>query len=79
MPEIDLLVLNTEGTGMDTPALVLRVRKLQPDLPVLHVGRHRIAGMPADVVNLPETFSAEQLLTTVHDLVGDSQEAAPAR
>jgi hypothetical protein len=35
---IGLLVLNTEGTGMDTPALVRSIRKTSPGLPVLHIG-----------------------------------------
>jgi hypothetical protein len=70
MPEIDLLVLNTEGTGVDTPALVRNMRKVHRGLPVLHIGQKQIAGMPADVANLPETLSVDQLLRTVRRLVG---------
>ena len=33
LPGIELLVLNTEGTGMDTPALVRSIRKTNPGLP----------------------------------------------
>jgi response regulator RpfG family c-di-GMP phosphodiesterase len=65
MPNIDLLVLNTEGTGVDTPGLVRRIRERSPDLPVLHIGKAPISGMPADVVNLGESFTADLLLTTV--------------
>ena len=69
MPEIDLLVLNTEGTGMDTPALVHAVRKVHPGLPVLHIGKAPIPGMPRDVLDLSDSFSADQLLTAVRTLV----------
>ena len=69
MPEIDLLILNTEGTGVDTPALVREVRQTRPGLPVLHIGTHPLPGMAADIPNLPETFTAEELLTTVGDLM----------
>jgi response regulator RpfG family c-di-GMP phosphodiesterase len=69
MPDIDLLVLNTEGTGMNTPGLVQAVRRVHPGLPVLHIGKAPIPGMPQDVVNLPESFSADQLLTAVRSLL----------
>ena len=69
MPEIDLLVLNTEGTGLDTPRLVDSVRRCHPGLPVLHIGKAPIPGMPDDVVNLPESFGPEQLLAAVRSLV----------
>ncbi len=69
LPEIDLLVLNTEGTGTDTPRLVQAVRRVHPGLPVLHIGKAPIPGLPDDVLNLPETFDAEELLTAVEALV----------
>ena len=73
MPEIDLLVLNTEGTGVDTPRLVENVRRSHPGLPVLHIGRNPLPRMPSDVKNLPETFSVDQLLTTVRGLITDAK------
>ena len=66
---IGLLVLNTEGTGMDTPALVRSIRKASPGLPVLHIGAAPVPRMPSDVVHLAESFTAEQLLETVGALV----------
>jgi CheY-like chemotaxis protein len=66
---IGLLVLNTEGTGMDTPALVRAIRKTNHGLSVLHIGRARIPGMPSDVVHLAESFTADQLLETVRGLM----------
>jgi hypothetical protein len=66
---IGLLVLNTEGTGVDTPALVRSVRKTHPGLPVLHIGTSPIPGMPSDVIHLAESFTADQLLAAVGDLV----------
>jgi response regulator RpfG family c-di-GMP phosphodiesterase len=65
LQDIGLLVLNTEGTGVDTPALVRSVRQVHPGLPVLHIGRAAIPGMPSDVMHLAESFTADQLLATV--------------
>ncbi len=67
--EIGLLVLNTEGTGVDTPALVRSIRKTSPGLSVLHIGTAPVPGMPSDVVLVSESFTAEQLLETVRALV----------
>ena len=69
MPEIDLLILNTEGTGTDTAALVRDVRDIHPGLPVLHIGRVPLADMPADVPHLPESFTPGRLLTAVDELI----------
>jgi response regulator RpfG family c-di-GMP phosphodiesterase len=66
---IGLLIINTEGTGMDTPALVRSIRKLHRDLPVLHIGRSPLPGMPSDVLHLAESFTADQLLAAVSGLV----------
>jgi hypothetical protein len=73
MPDISLLVLNTYGTGVDTPTLVREVRERAPDLPVLHIGKAPIPGMPADVVHLVESFTPDQLLTVVRDLTRPAQ------
>ncbi|HEX3234126.1 MAG TPA: hypothetical protein VHR41_07995 [Gemmatimonadales bacterium] len=70
---IGLLVLNTEGTGVDTPALVRSIRKTHPGLPVLHIGTAPIPGMPSNVQHLPESFTAAQLLQTVSGLVPGPQ------
>ena len=71
MPGINLLVINTEGTGIDTPGLVQDVRRAHPGLPVLHIGHEPIPGMPADVKNLPDSFGVNELLTSVRALVGE--------
>jgi len=73
MPDIDLLVLNTEGTGLDTPQLVEGVRRVHPGLPVLHIGARPIPGMPADVEDLLDTFGVNELLDKVRSLVGERQ------
>jgi hypothetical protein len=65
LPSIELLVLNTFGTGTDTPSLIRTVRALHPGLPVLHIGKSVPSGLPADVPTLPESFTAEELLRTV--------------
>jgi DNA-binding response OmpR family regulator len=73
LPDIGLLILNTEGTGMDMPTLVRSIRGRLPSLPVLHIGSSHPAGMPADVQTLPESFNSDQLLTAVRALVPDWQ------
>ena len=69
LPGIRLLVLNTEGSGTNTPALVRGCRDAIPGLPVLHIGKSAIPGMPADVRNLSDAFNAEQLLAEVRGLL----------
>jgi CheY-like chemotaxis protein len=76
MPNISLLVLNTYGTGVDTPTLVRQVRKNTPGLPALHIGKAPVPGMPSDVVNLYESFTSDQLLSTVRQLMAGSAEVA---
>ena len=65
LPSIELLVLNTFGTGTDTPSLIRTVRASHPGLPVLHIGKSVPVGLPADVPTLPESFTAEELLAAV--------------
>jgi len=69
LPDIGLLVLNTTGTGTDSPSLVRDIRKKQPDLPVLHIGASALEGMPADVPTIAESFTADQLLLAVEALM----------
>jgi hypothetical protein len=69
LPNIELLILNTTGTGTDTPSLVHDIRGRLPNLAVLHIGTEALEGMPADVPTLAETFSAEQLLMSVDALL----------
>jgi DNA-binding NtrC family response regulator len=69
LPDIGLLILNTTGTGTDTPSLVRDIRLQHPGLPVLHIGNSTLPGMPADVPTLAETFTAEQILAAVGRLM----------
>jgi CheY-like chemotaxis protein len=69
LPRIELLILNTTGTGTDTPTLVREIRQEYPDLPVLHIGKGIPEGMPANVPTLAETFTADQLLMAVDALL----------
>lgn len=69
LEDIELLILNTTGTGMDTPTLVRSIRQDIPGLPVLHIGSSPTPGMPDDVPTLDESFTAAQLLATVEALV----------
>lgn len=69
LPDIGLLVLNTTGTGTDTPTLVRDIRENHPDLPVLHIGSSALDGMPTNVPTLAESFTADQLLLAVELLM----------
>jgi DNA-binding NtrC family response regulator len=69
LPDIDMLVLNTTGTGVDSATLVRDIRVQHPHMPVLHIGNAELDGMPEDVPTLTERFTAPQLLTTVAELM----------
>jgi hypothetical protein len=69
LPNIELLILNTTGSGADTPTLVREIRETHPSLPVLHIGNSTLVGLPTDVPTLAESFTADQLLMTVDALV----------
>jgi DNA-binding response OmpR family regulator len=38
MEDIDLLVLDTFGTGIDVGELIQVIRRRRPNMPVLHIG-----------------------------------------
>jgi hypothetical protein len=69
LPEIELLVLNTYGTGIDVGELCRNVRDSKHGLPILHIGSTVPEGLPADVPTLSENFTADGLLMTVGALV----------
>ena len=69
LPDIDMLILNTTGTGVDSATLVRDIRVQHPALPVLHIGNAALDGMPDDVPTLAETFTPARLLGTVEGLL----------
>jgi len=69
LPNIGLLILNTAGTGSDTPTLVREIREHQINLPVLHIGTSPLDGLPSNVPTLAESFTADELLTMVDSLL----------
>jgi DNA-binding response OmpR family regulator len=69
LPNIDLLILNTAGTGTDSPTLVREIRETHPHLSALHIGPTSLEGMPANVPTLDESFTADQLLAAVRKLL----------
>jgi CheY-like chemotaxis protein len=69
LPDIDLLVLNTYGTGIDVGELCRTVRTTKHALPILHIGSSTPAGLPADVPTLAEDFNADGLLSAVGALI----------
>ena len=70
LPDIELLILNTYGTGLDVGELCENVRTHKPGLPILHIGSTIPENFPSDVPTLAEDFTAESLLLTVRALVG---------
>jgi DNA-binding response OmpR family regulator len=76
LPRISLLILNTTGTGTDTPTLVRTIREDHPKLHVLHIGRAALLGMPTDVPTLAESFSPGELLTAVEALMSPPDKAS---
>jgi DNA-binding response OmpR family regulator len=81
LPNIGLLILNTTGTGENTPSLIGLIRREHPDMPVLHIGTAALAGMPSDVPTLSESFTPDQLLAAVRELLPAETERrlTPAR
>jgi hypothetical protein len=77
LPNIELLILNTTGTGVDSATLVRDIRESHPALAVLHIGNRELDGMPEDVPTLAESFTAPQLLTTVAGLMPAQEFATP--
>jgi CheY-like chemotaxis protein len=69
LPDIELLVLNTYGTGIDVGELCRNVRSTKRSLPILHIGISTPDGLPADVPTLSEDFNAEGLLLAVEELI----------
>jgi CheY-like chemotaxis protein len=69
LPNIDLLVLNTYGTGIDVGELCRTVRMSKRGLPILHIGSTSLEGLPTDVPTLSEQFTADSLLLTVQALI----------
>jgi hypothetical protein len=69
LPHIDLLVLNTYGTGIDVGELCRDVRSSKRGLPILHIGSTSPLGLPSDVPTLSEEFTADSLLLTVQALI----------
>jgi hypothetical protein len=69
LPNIELLVLNTYGTGIDVGELCRNVRSSRHGLPILHIGSTTPPGLPADVPTLSESFNADSLLSTVRALI----------
>ena len=69
LPDIELLILNTTGTGTDSPSLVREIRVKHPGLPALHIGPSALEGMPSDVPTLEESFTSEELLAAVRGLM----------
>jgi hypothetical protein len=69
LPDIELLVLNTYGTGIDVAELCRNVRTSKRGMPVLHIGSTEPPGLPEDVPTLAENFTPDSLLLAVGALI----------
>jgi DNA-binding response OmpR family regulator len=69
LPDIELLILNTTGSGTDAAGLVRGIRIDKPGLPVLHIGDAELDEMPVDVPTLGESFTSDLLLGAVANLL----------
>jgi hypothetical protein len=78
LPNIDLLIVNTYGTGIDVGVLCRNVRAVKPGLAVLHIGSCIPDSLPADVPTLSEEFTAEGLLQTVEGMIDPGSMAVDA-
>ena len=76
LPNIELLVLNTFGTGIDLGELIRGVREHHPGLPVLHIGNSVPDSVPSDVPTLAEDFTSVELLDAVATLMDRTAEIA---
>jgi CheY-like chemotaxis protein len=78
LPEIDLLVVNSYGTGLNVGQLCRRVRAAKPGLPILHIGSSIPGWLPDDVPTLADGFTADQLLVAVAHLMAPALDAGVA-
>ena len=69
LPDIEMLTLNTTGTGTEAASLVRGSRRDTPRIAVLHIGDAELDGMPDDVPTLGESFTSDVLLRAVADLL----------
>lgn len=77
LQSIDLLVLNTIGTGTDVGELIRAIRQRHPDMPVLHIGNTTPETLPSDVPTLAEDFTPDTLLLSVKELIDGARSTGP--
>jgi DNA-binding response OmpR family regulator len=68
LPDIGLLILNTNQGYVSTLDVIRTVRAVKPDFPVLHIGTRKAMDIPENVLLLSAPFSAERLLDAVDGL-----------
>lgn len=80
VPDVDLLITNTRlghgnGVTIDGPKLIRLTRRLRPGIPILHVGDvdDEVIGLPDDVLELTEPFTADELLSLMDNVVAPRQ------
>lgn len=78
LPDIGLLILNTNQGYVSTLEVIHAVRAARPDFPVLHIGTREAADIPEDVLLLSAPFTADHLLSVVDQLFAVAVCGAPA-
>jgi DNA-binding response OmpR family regulator len=71
LPDVQLLIVNTQLGDMDGLELIDHVRKKLPAVAILHLGTapEDMRRLSPEVPNLAEPFTAEQLLAAVGPLL----------
>jgi DNA-binding response OmpR family regulator len=77
LPDIGLLILNTNQGYVSTLEVIHRVRSTKPDFPILHIGTRKGTDVPENVLLLSAPFTAEHLLEVVDELFTVAASPAP--
>lgn len=78
LPDIGLLILNTNQGYVSTLEVIHAVRAAKPDFPILHIGTRKAEDIPEDVLLLSAPFTANHLLSVVDEFFALAMRGAPA-
>jgi two-component system cell cycle sensor histidine kinase/response regulator CckA len=75
LPQVDLVMSNTQVVGADGVALIHQLRQSRPELPIIYLANIRRstpeleAQLPADIQILREPFTAANVKTAIRPLL----------
>jgi DNA-binding response OmpR family regulator len=67
LPDIGLLILNTNQGYVSTLEVIHTVRAAREDFPILHIGTRRAEDVPENILLLSAPFTTEHLLGVVDE------------